>query len=238
VAGTVLILADSLAFHGPTRAELLTHPLLYPNVLAGLLGRDVDCVARLGWTTRDAWWALTKDPYVYSVLLPRAGAVVLAVGGSDHLPASLPPYLREGIAYARPAWLRRGLRTVYHRAHPYVVRAHGGRLRALPQQVTDNYLTRCVQALRAVRPGLPIVAMVPPPYDAPYHGHVTRPHAPAVAAARSWGERLGVPMVDADVVIEPFLRRGELNKDGMHWSWAAHEAIAQEMAATLRTAGL
>jgi len=37
----------------------------------------------------------------------------------------------------------------------------------LPQQVTDNYLTRCVQALRAVRPGLPIVAMVPPPYDAP-----------------------------------------------------------------------
>src|SRR5439155_22730411 len=36
----VLVLADSLAFHGPERAELLTHPSLYPNAMARALGED------------------------------------------------------------------------------------------------------------------------------------------------------------------------------------------------------
>ncbi len=33
----VLIVADSLAFHGPQRPEPLTHPGLYPNVMAARL---------------------------------------------------------------------------------------------------------------------------------------------------------------------------------------------------------
>lgn len=232
--GSVLVIGDSTAFHGPEQPELLTHPGLYPNVLGRLLDRDVDCIARLGWTARDAWWALTKDPYVYSVLLPRADAVVLGVGGSDHLPASLPSYLREGIAYVRPGWLRRGIRVAYHQAHPYVVRAHGGRLRVLPQRATDAYLTRCVEALRVVRAGMPVVGIVPPPYDARYHGNVARPHAEAVAAARAWGARVGVPLVDEDAIITPFLHAGKLNTDGMHWSWEAHAAVAEEMATVVR----
>src|SRR4051812_43190966 len=115
----VLVIADSLAFHGPRQPELLTHSALYPNVLARELGAEVDVVARLGWTARDAWWALTRDPAVYSVLLPRADAVVLGVGGMDQLPASLPTYLREGISYLRPGWVRRPVRSAFHHIHPY-----------------------------------------------------------------------------------------------------------------------
>ena len=69
---SLLVVADSLAFHGPERGELSTHPGLYGTVAAAALGTTVDLVARRGWTARDAWWALTKDPLVYSVLLPRA----------------------------------------------------------------------------------------------------------------------------------------------------------------------
>ena len=229
----VLVLGDSTAFHGPEQPELLTHPGLYPNVLARELGASVDCVARAGWTARDAWWALTKDPYLYSVLLPRASAVVLGVGGSDHLPASLPSYLREGIAYLRPGWLRRRVRLAYHLAHPHVVRATGGRMRVLPLAATLGYLTRCVEALRLLYPDLPVVAIVPPPYDARYHGHVSRPHDEAVAAHRAWAARLGVPVVDQHEIVEPYLRTGALNSDGMHWSWEVHAEIGKAFAATL-----
>lgn len=233
----VLVVGDSLAFHGPARPELLTHPGLYPNVLAQLLAADVDVAARLGWTARDAWWALTRDPYLYSVLLPRADAVVLAVGGSDHLPASLPTYLREGIAYVRPGRLRRAVRRGYRHVHPCVVRATGGRLRVLPQVATDAYLTRCVQALRLVRPGMPVVGMVPPPYDTAYHGNVTRLHAPAVAAAKAWGARQHVPLVDCDAIIAPYLATGRMNPDGMHWTWEAHADVAAGLRDALLTAG-
>lgn len=108
----MLVFGDSLTFHGPARPEPLTDPRLYPNVLRDALaaGGDqvrVDVVARLGWTARDAWWALTKDPHVATVLAPAATAVVLGVGQMDQLPAAIPTYLRDGIPYLRPGWLRR-----------------------------------------------------------------------------------------------------------------------------------
>lgn len=174
----VLVLGDSLSFHGPTQPELLTHPDLFPNVLGRLLGAEVDTVARLGWTARDAWWALTRDPYV--------------------------------------------------------VRATGGRMRTLPQAATLRYLTRCVEAIRTVRPGVPVVGIVPPPYDAPYYGNVTRTHAPAVAAHRAWGAAHGVPLADLDAAVGPHLAAGTLNPDGMHWSWAAHEDVARAVAEALK----
>lgn len=232
----VLVIADSTAFHGPTQAELLTHPRLYPNVLARELGVTVDVQARLGWTARDAWWALTKDPYVYSVLLPRADAVVLAVSGCDQLPASLPTYLRDGIAYLRPGWLRRGVRYAYHRAHPYVVRATGGRVRVLPQAATTHFLTRCVEGIRTFRPGIPIVGVVPAGYDARYHGFVDRPHRQAVAAAKEWGARLDVPLVDQDEIVRPHLAAHAINPDGMHWSWDVHALMGRAFADALHAA--
>lgn len=233
----VLVIADSLAFHGPAQPELLTHPDLYPNVLGRELGVDVDVIARLGMTAREAWWALSKDPYVYSVLLPRADAVVLAVGNTDQLPASIPTYLRDGIAYLRPGWVRRHARRAYHRAHPYVVRATGGRLRVLPQRATDHYLTRCVEALRYYRPALPIVGVVPPPHTADYHGRVSRPHAAAIAAAQAWGERVGVPLVDLNAIVRPHLGTERMNPDGMHWGWELHQEVGKAIAAALAEVG-
>jgi diglucosylglycerate octanoyltransferase len=231
----VLVIGDSLAFHGPAQPELLTHPGLFPNVLARVLGAEVDTIARLGWTARDAWWAITRDPYVYSVLLPRADAVVLAVGGMDHLPASLPAYLRSGLDYVRPGALRRRVKRAYHLANPYVVRATGGRIRALPQHVTLHYLTRCVDAIRATHPATRVVGIVPSPYDAPYYGRVTTTHVPAVAAHKRWGATHSVPLADLDAVVAPHLAAGTLNPDGMHWSWAAHEDVAKALAQVITT---
>jgi hypothetical protein len=231
----VLLLADSLAFHGPQQPELLTDPRLYPNVLAAELGAHVDVVARFGWTARDVWWALTKDPTVYSILLPRAEAVVIGVGGMDQLPASLPTYLREGIAYVRPGWLRGHLRRAFHGAHPHVVRLLGGRLRVLPQAATDLFLTRCVQGIRLVRPGIPIVAMAPAPWDSWYYP-VNSTHEAARAAALAWGARESVPMLDVEEIVLPTLRDGTANPDGMHWAWSVHEQVGQGLASLVRMA--
>jgi hypothetical protein len=230
----VLVLADSLAFHGPRRGELLTEPRLWPNVLARELPGTVDVVARLGWTARDVWWALTKDPHVYSVLLPRAAAVVLAVGGMDYLPALVPTYLREGIPYLRPDWLRRAARWAYRTAQPWGARVHGGRWRTLPQGLTDAYLSRSVAGIRYFHPRAVVVGMVPPPHDAPLYGRVTAGHRPAVAAALAWGRREDVPMLDVPALVAAELAGGRCNVDGMHWGWAAHAAVGRGYADLLR----
>jgi hypothetical protein len=229
----VLVIADSLAFHGPEQPELLTDPRLYPNVLAAELGVEVDVVARFGWTARDAWWALTKDPTVYSVLLPRADAVVIGVGGMDSLPASLPTYLREGIAYLRPGWLRRRVRRLHHLAHPHLVRLTTGRMRVLPQAATDMFLSRCVQGIRFVRPGLPIVAMTPAPWDSWYYP-VNSGHEGARRAALAWAEREAVPILDVESIVAPTLADGTANPDGMHWNWLVHERVGQGLAELVR----
>jgi diglucosylglycerate octanoyltransferase len=228
----VLLLADSLAFHGPDRTELLTHPGLYPNAMARGLGEDVrvDVVARLGWTARHAWEALTRDPYVYSVLLPRADAVVLAVGGMDYLPAILPTHLREGLRYLRPPALRRTVRAAFLAAQPHGARLTRGRWRTLPQRLTDQHLSWCVAGVRTFRPGVPVLGVLPPPHAARSYGLVTAGHAPAVAAAGRWGTREGVPMVDLPAIVAPYLAAGRVNPDGMHWSWDCHAEVGKALA--------
>ena len=194
--------------------------------MAASTGRQVDLLARQGWTARDAWWALTKDPVAWSVLLPRADVLVLAVGGMDALPASLPTYLREGIPYVRPAAVRRRVRAAYRAAHPAVVRWTGGRLRALPQRATDHYLSRVVAGARHYRPGIAVVALTPPPWrsaDFPVH----RTHEPSVRAARAWAARERVELVELDPIVGPALAAGRGNPDGLHWDWPTHEAIGR-----------
>lgn len=231
---SLLIVADSLAFHGPERGELSTHPGLFGNVAAAELGTTLDLVARRGWTARDAWWALTRDPLVYSVLLPRAEAVLLAVGGMDYLPAVLPTYLREGIPYLRPPGLRRAVRGAYRAVQPAGARLTGGRWRTLPQPLTDAYLTRCVGGIRYFHPGLPVLGILPPPHAAPLYGRVVTGHPRAVAAARVWGSREGVPMVDVASIVARQLAAGALNPDGMHWGWECHAEVGRAVATAVR----
>jgi diglucosylglycerate octanoyltransferase len=243
----VLVFGDSLTFHGPAGPVPLADPRLYPNVLAAALQRSAawgaadscrvraDVVARLGWTARDAWWALTKDPVVATVLAPRACALVLAVGQMDQLPAAVPTYLRDGIGYLRPGGLRRGVRAAYRRAGPAVIAMTGGRLRQLPQSATDTYLDRLVQAVRLISPAgdtLPIVLAGPSPWRSVAYPS-QRPHRPAVAAARRWSARSSVPWVDLDPLVGPSLVDGSANPDGLHWSWAAHRLVGEALAAAL-----
>lgn len=228
----VLVLADSLAFHGPERIEVPTDARLYPQVCAAALDAQVDLVAREGWTSRDGWWALTKDPVAYGVYLPRADYVLIGLGGMDQLPASIPVWLRNSIPYARPGSLRRRLRTAYREFTPAVIKATGGAFRQVPQQVTDRYLTRIVQAIRAVRPGVPVALLGPSPYATRYYPS-TRHHAGAVRAAVVLAARLNLPLVDPSPFVVPGLRDGTANPDGMHWSWDAHARVGEAFAQAL-----
>jgi len=234
----LLVLADSLAYHGPRSPVPLTDPRLYPNVMAAALGGSVrvDLLARLGWSAREAWWALTKDPRSWGEYVGRADGLVLAVGGFDQLPAALPSYLREGLAYVRPGGLRRGARGAYAVAAPRVMRLTGGRMRQLPQAATDHYLTRCVEAVRAFRPGIPVVLMGPSPWESALYPP-TRGHAPAVVAAREWARGQGTGFVDLDPVVRPALDRREGNPDGLHWGWPTHAAVGAALAHELRAQG-
>ncbi len=235
MTGRLLVLGDSLTFHGPQGPVPITDARLWPQLAGTALGRDVDLLARQGWTARDAWWALTKDPVAWSVLLPRADVLVLAVGGMDALPAHLPTYLREGIAYLRPAELRRRVRAAYRRTQPALVRATGGRWRALPQAATDHYLSRVVAGARFYRPHLTVVALTPPPWRSPSYP-VHRTHEPSVVAARRWAAREDVPLVELDPIVSPVLAAGGGNPDGLHWDWPTHTAVAEAVVRAVRLA--
>ncbi|MGI9197513.1 MAG: diglucosylglycerate octanoyltransferase [Candidatus Nanopelagicales bacterium] len=226
----LLVIADSLAFHGPERSERPSDPRLYPQVAGRLLGFEVDLVARQGWTARDGWWALTKDPVVWGEYLQRADGLLIGVGGMDQLPTPVPTWLRESIPYIRQGRVRRAARDAVRSSTPPLVRAVGGPFRTLPQAATDRYLTRIVQGVRTMRPGLPIALLGPPPWTGQYYPS-TRNHASALAAARAWAAREGVAYVDIEPIVSP--RLAACNPDGMHWSWEVHSLVGEAVARTL-----
>ena len=238
----LLLLTDSLAFHGPGLGELTTEPRLWPNVLAAKLSTpERPCQAtiygRRGWTARYAWFALTRDPHVYSVLLPRADVVVLAVGGMDYLPSILPSHLREGIRLLRPRPLRAAATGLFRRAQPVGSRLLRGRWRTLPQPLTDHYLSRCVEGIRYFHPGTRIVGVVPPPHDAPSYGRIRTGHQPASRAALAWGRRAGVELLRFAEWVQPFIGTPGMNVDGVHWGWQCHRTVGERAAAQLGGAG-
>ena len=233
----LLVLADSLAFHGPTDTHPPTHPDLYPNVCARAIGSDVtvDLLARQGWTARDTWWALTKDPMAFGVYVHRADYLVIGVGGMDHLPAAIPTWLRESILYIRPGSFRRAVRRAYRTAAPWVIQATGGRMRQLPQAATDRYLTRIVTAVRHWSPGVRVAVVGPSTHAAPtYPSH--RHHRAAVSACRSWALANDVFFVDVDKWVLPSLAAGTGNADGLHWAWSVHQGLGLALAQGLTAA--
>jgi len=225
--GHLLVLGDSLAFHGPRQAMPPGDARLFPQVAGGALGTPVDLVARQGWTARDAWWALTKDPVVWGTYLPRADALLLAVGGMDQLPAPVPTWVRDSIPYLPSGRARRVARDAFRSATPPAVRHFGGPFRTLPQAATDRYLTRIVQGVRALRPKLPIALMGPAPWTGPYYPNTSR-HRPAVHAAKRWAHAHDVTYVDIEDLVAP--RLASCNPDGLHWSWEVHGLVGHAIA--------
>jgi len=237
---TLLVLADSLAFHGPQRAEPADEPRLWPNVAAHRLGGRAELVAGIGWTARHAWRALTQDPRVWA-LLPRVDALVLGVGGMDTLPSPLPTALRELIPVLRPERLRRAVRSAYVRAQPALSRGFaatlpGGGPVALPPRLTVQHLERCRRGVLALRPTIPVVAVLPPVHRAAVYGGVHPGRAAAERATRAWAAATGVRLLDLRELVGEHVRSGAGNPDGMHWGWSAHAAVGVACAELLQSA--
>ena len=236
---TLLVLADSLAFHGPERAEPADEPRLWPNVAAAALGGRAELVAGTGWTARHAWQALIRDPRIWATL-PRVDALVLGVGGMDTLPSPLPTALRELLPVVRPEGLRRVVRPAYRRLQPglawtFARTLPGGGPVALPPHLTVRHLEQCRAAVLAIRPGIPVVAVLPPVHRAAEYArvHVGRPAAER--ATRAWAQAHGVALLDLKALVGEHVLSGRGNPDGMHWGWSAHAEVGRACAALLRS---
>ncbi|QRP48338.1 diglucosylglycerate octanoyltransferase [Amycolatopsis sp. FDAARGOS 1241] len=225
----VLVFGDSLSFHGPGGPCPADEPRLWPNVTAGALGGRADLVAGIGWTARDAWWSLTGDPRVWADL-HHVDAVVLAVGSMDTLPSPLPTYLRTGLRYLRPDGFRRSVRAAYLAAQPRLSVAFRGRPAVLPAKLTVHHLDLAVEALRVLRPELPIFGVLPSVHRAGSYGGVHSARPGAAAATAAWAARAAVPLLDLAAVVGDHVLSGAGNPDGMHWGWAGHEAVGHAMA--------
>lgn len=226
----LVVIADSLSYFGPKGGLPADHPRIWPNLVAAELDWDVELVARIGWTCRDAYWALIGDPRVWAAV-PRAGAVVLATGGMDTLPSPLPTALRELIRYLRPPVLRRQVRTGYQWLQPRLSKL--GRPVALPPHVSIDYLEQSRHALAQLRPELPVVSVLPSVHDCEAYGRVHTGRAPAVRALREWSAQSGVPLVDLGEAVRDDIFSGEANPDGIHWGWEGHAAVARAMVKVL-----
>jgi lysophospholipase L1-like esterase len=226
---TLLCFGDSLSFHGPSGPRPADDLRLWPNVAATALGGHAELVAGVGWTARDAWWALTGDPRVWA-LLPRADVLVLAVGSMDTLPSPLPTYFRHGLRYLRPDWLRRRVRSGYLAAQPWLAKVTHGRPTALPTALTVRYLDETLGAIRALRPELPAIGVVPPVHRAASYGFVHTARARTTSAVRDWGARVGVPLLDLAALVGDHVRNGHGNPDGIHWGWEGHQIVGTALA--------
>lgn len=234
----LLVLGDSLSFHGPHRAEPADEPRLWPNVAAAALGGRAELVAGIGWTARHAWHALIHDPRVWS-LMPRVDALVFGVGGMDTLPSPLPTAVRELIPTLRPDGLRRAVRAGYARAQPRLARAFarvlpGGGPVALPPHLTVRHLEQCREAVLTIRPGIPVLATLPSVHRAAVYGQVHPGRAAAERALRAWAAPAGVALLDLRSLVGEHVLAGDGNPDGMHWGWSAHADVGRACADVLR----
>ncbi|WP_245672585.1 diglucosylglycerate octanoyltransferase [Nocardia anaemiae] len=227
----LLVIADSLSYFGPKGGLPADHPKIWPNLVGAELDWDVELIGRIGWTCRDAYWALIGDPRIWAAV-PRAGAVVFAVGGMDTLPSPLPTALRELIRYVRPPALRRGVRGTYNWLQPKLSKL--GRPVALPPKVSVDYLEQAREALAQLRPDLPVVAVLPSVHNCAAYGHVHSGREPAVKALREWSAKTSVPLVDLGEAVREDIFSGDANPDGIHWGWAGHTAVANAMVKTLQ----
>lgn len=222
---TLLVFADSLAYYGPAGGLPADDPRIWPNIVARQLNWDVELFARIGWTCRDVWWAATQDPRVWAAV-PRAGAVVFATGGMDSLPSPLPTAMREGIRYVRPSWLRRWVREGYGWVQERLAKISRA---ALPPRLTVDYLEQTRAALDFNRPGLPVVASLPPTHHAQSYGYAHPARDRTADAIARWAAEHRIPLVDLQELTLGEIVAGRANPDGIHWNFAAHEAVAAAM---------
>ena len=184
--------------------------------------------ARPGWTAREGWWAVTKDPNCWGSRCLEPTEWWLPSVRWISCPRRLPSYLREGIPYLRPGGLRRRVRTAYRLAAPRVIAATGP-WRQLPQRATDHYL----------EPDRERDPLFPARTADRGAGAGTTSGRGVSGHRRSCGRRGGSePVGDQGIGAAhpdrplggPSLADGTANPDGMHWSWRTHSLIGQAVA--------
>ena len=233
----LVVIGDSLSFHGPDRAEPADEPRLWPHVAGRAAGGRAELHAGLGWTARHAWRAMVGDPRIWASLR-HADAVVLGIGGMDTLPSPVPTALRELIPAVRPPALRRAVRDAHRWVTPRAARLLGaaGPV-ALPPAETVRHLEGLRVAVTTLVPGLPVVGMLPSVHRSPFYGGVHAGREPHVRALTSWGASRSVRLVDPVPLVADHVLGGHGNPDGIHWGWAAHaavgEAVGREVVAAL-----
>ncbi len=232
--GRLLVLADSLAYYGPKGGLPADNPQIWPNLVAREFGWDTELIARIGWTCRDAYWALVQDPRVWAAV-PKASAVVIAVGGMDTLPSPVPTAFREQIRYIRPPALRRRVRDAYGWLQPRASKL--GWPVALPAHVSVDYLEQIRSALHALRPELPVVATLPSVHECAAYGYVHKGRPRAERLTTKWAVEHGLPLVDLRQAVEGHVGTDDANPDGIHWGFQGHKNVARGMISALESAG-
>ena len=233
----LVVLGDSLAFHGPEVPLPPAWPTFYPSLLRDRLaeatGRPWTCtvVAREGWGLRDIWLALQKDVHLQQDVLMGADAVVLGAGSFDFVPVGVPTPLRALLPYVRPTALRRRLRVWLDQAHPWLVRATRGAIVRTPAEVYEHCWRKSVGALRLFAPDAALCAVLPTVHRSDYYARMHPHHGRGMALTRRLGRELAVPLVDLAAITARHL--DELNPDGIHWGWAQHAEVAEAMAGVL-----
>ncbi|WP_370328216.1 SGNH/GDSL hydrolase family protein [Euzebya sp.] len=234
----MVVLGDSLSFHGPEGPVPLADPRLYPNVLGveldRLTGRPwaVEVWGRAGWGVRELWLALQKDVHLQQQLLIPADAVVLGIGSADQLSVAVPRWVVMALPYLRPTGLRRALRRRIDHVHPALTRLTGGRMRYTPPSVIRHAWSKSVDAIRLFAgEDVPLVAVLPAAHRTTYYGGMTTHHVGTHRLVAELAAAKDVAAVDLAALTRD--RLDELNVDGAHWSWAIHADVGTAMARAL-----
>lgn len=231
------VIADSLSFHGPEGPLPLADARLYPNRLGARLAAatgepwDVAVVARAGWGVREGWLALQRDVHLQQQVLLHADAVVHGLGSSDSLSVGVPRPLMAVLPFVRPTALRRAVRRAIDRHHHRLVALTAARVRYTPLPVYRHAWRKSVEALRLFAPDAALCAVGPAVHRSPRYAFRHPFHAAVAAETRQLAAKLDVALVELAPLLAPHL--DDLNPDGLHWPFAAHDDVAEALAAAL-----
>lgn len=228
----IVVLGDSLCYHGPDARLPADDARMFPNVMAQRLaeatGRPAEAVvvARSGWTTRDLWELVTKDIAAQERELPGADVVVLHGVGADALPVGIPTWLKDLIPRVPHPRLRKRLRRLYVRHHARLVRFTCGRMRMVPRRVTLDLWPRLVDMVRFYSGGAVVIACGCPPTAGLLHGRIDPHSAAGTYDLRRMAAEKEAPFVDP----QPLCEVAAYNPDGIHWDYASHVRVGEALA--------
>ncbi len=230
----VLLVSDSIPYHGPDSRLSLDDPRMFQNVMAQQVEAEIEreveisYVARAGMTTRDAFQHITKDPALQEKVLPGTDVVIYAAGGSDGLPVGIPTLVKDMIPNIPNDRIRKIARESYFKYHRHFVRLTGARFQMIPRHASLDYWSRAIDLLRFHSGGAPVVALTIQPSNGPHFGFCD-PHS------KSLNEDIVALAVEKDVphvnlwpICEPNM--DSFNPDGMHWDFETHARVGTELA--------